>query len=118
MKDNWQAMSEPFQETLSCMFTAPFYYEFTAKGVDKSSAIDFIFKKLDLSPEEAAAYGDAQNDAAMLKQVGLGIAMGNAVEELKAIADEVTAGNEEEGIARSLERHFPKLFTQDQISDK
>ena len=52
------------------------------------------------------AFGDAQNDMSMLDFAGYGVAMGNACEELKAMADEVTLSNNEDGIAVSLAKHF------------
>lgn len=106
---NWQKMAEPFTDRLSCMFTAPFYYEFTAQNVDKAKAIDTAFTKLGYKAEEMIAFGDAQNDISMLKYAGIGVAMGNAVDEVKAIADEVTLSNEEDGIAESLYRHIEGL---------
>ena len=106
---NWEKMAEPFADRLSCMFTAPFYYEFTAQNVDKAKAIDTAFTKLGYKAEEMIAYGDAQNDISMLKYAGIGVAMGNAVDEVKAIADEVTLSNEEDGIAESLYRHIDGL---------
>lgn len=110
LQEHWREMAAPFAERLSCMFTAPFYFEFTAKGVDKAKAIDSALSPLGYRPGEMMAFGDAQNDASMLRYAGLGIAMGNAVEEVKRLADEVTAGNDEDGIARSLYRHLPELF--------
>ena len=109
LQENWQAMAEPFRDTLSCMFTAPFYFEFTAKNVDKAKAIDAMGKKLGIRAEEMIAFGDAQNDISMLKYAGIGVAMGNAVREVKEIADEVTLSNDEDGIAHSLYRHIPEL---------
>jgi hydroxymethylpyrimidine pyrophosphatase-like HAD family hydrolase len=52
------------------------------------------------------AFGDAQNDKSMLEFAGYGVAMGNACEELKAIADEITLTNNEDGIAATISRHF------------
>ena len=51
------------------------------------------------------AFGDAQNDSTMVQYAGIGVAMGNATEELKAAADYVTASNDEDGIAKAL-YHF------------
>lgn len=107
---HWQEMAAPFEESLSCMFTAPFYYEFTAKGVDKAKAIREGLLPLGFSREEMMAFGDAQNDASMLELAGIGVAMGNAVPQVKALADEVTDSNDEDGIAHSLYKHFPELF--------
>ena len=55
------------------------------------------------------AFGDAENDITMLKYAGIGVAMDNATPEVKAIADEVTLSNDEDGIAESLYRHIPGL---------
>ena len=59
--------------------------------------------------EEMMAFGDAQNDRSMIEYVGCGVAMGNASDELKAVADEITLSNDEDGIAASLLKHMPEL---------
>ena len=107
--DHYEEMGAPFKDRLSCMFTAPFYYEFTAKNVDKAKAIDAAFTKLGYAAEEMIAFGDAENDTSMLEYAGIGVAMGNATDALKAAADEVTLSNDEDGIAASLYRHIDGL---------
>ncbi|MBR3348752.1 MAG: HAD family phosphatase [Solobacterium sp.] len=109
LRDHYEEMAAPFKDRLSCMFTAPFYYEYTAKNVDKAKAIDAAFTKLGYSADEMIAYGDAENDMSMLKYAGIGVAMGNATDGLKAIADEITLSNDEDGIAESLYRHIEGL---------
>lgn len=109
LQEHYKEMAEPFGH-LSSMFTAPFYYEFTATGVDKTKAIKESLVKLGYSKDEMIAFGDAQNDKSMVEFAGIGVAMGNAVDELKAVADEVTASNEEDGIALSLYKHLPEIF--------
>ena len=109
LQEHYQAMMEPFKDSLSCMFTAPFYFEFMPQGIDKSAALDEVFKNGPYHREDMIAFGDSHNDLSMLKYAGTGIAMGNAVEEVKAIADEVTGTNDEDGIADALIRHFPEL---------
>lgn len=59
--------------------------------------------------EEMIAFGDGHNDASMLKYAGVGVAMENAVEDLKAIANEVTLSNEEDGIAYTLSKYIEGL---------
>lgn len=110
LKEHWREMAAPFEGRLSSMFTAPFYYEFTARGVDKSKALSESFQALGIAPDHVIAFGDAQNDITMLRWAGIGVAMGNAVEETKEAADEVTLSNEEDGIAASLRKHLPELF--------
>ena len=109
MQEHYREMAAPFAGRLNTMFIAPFYYEFTAQGIDKAKAIDTAFTKMGFRPEEMIAFGDAENDISMLKYAGIGVAMDNATPEVKAIADEVTLSNDEDGIAESLYRHIPGL---------
>lgn len=105
LQAHYQEMMAPFQDTLSCMFTAPFYFEFTAKGLDKAKALEHVLLPMGYAKEEMMAFGDAQNDASMLAFVGCGVAMANATDELKSMANEITLSNNEDGIAYSLEKH-------------
>lgn len=109
LKENYEEMMEPFKDTLSCMFTGPFYFEFTAKGIDKAKALDTVLIPMGYKKEEMIAFGDGHNDASMVKYAGIGIAMANAVEDLKEIADEVTLSNEDDGIAYALSKYFEDL---------
>ena len=109
LKENYEAMMEPFKDKLNCVFTAPFYFEFTAQGIDKAKALDTVLKPMGYTEEDMIAFGDGQNDATMLKYAGVGIAMANAVDSLKAIADEITLSNDEDGIAVSLYKHIPEI---------
>jgi magnesium-transporting ATPase (P-type) len=59
---------------------------------------------MDVKPEEVLALGDAENDIEMLQLAGIGVAMGNAHEKLKAVADYVVATNDEDGVAEAVER--------------
>lgn len=104
-----EEMSAPFKGKLSMMFTANFYYEFTALGIDKGKALDATMGKLGIKPEECIAFGDAENDISMLKYAGIGVAMGNAQEKVKEIADVITDDNEHDGIAKALYKYVPEL---------
>ncbi len=106
LQEHYQEMMEPFKDTLSCMFTGKFYFEFTAKGIDKAKALDTVLIPMGYSREEMIAFGDGQNDMSMVTYAGTGVAMENAVPELKAAADEETASCDEDGIAESLEKHM------------
>ena len=111
LQEHWQEMSAPFEGELSAMFTAPFYYEFTPLGVDKSRALRETFAALGIDQSEVAAFGDAQNDRTMLEWAGCGVAMGNAVDEVKAVADYVTLSNNDDGIAHALVELYPELVS-------
>lgn len=103
LQANYKEIMRPFDGKLNCMFTAPFYFEFTADGIDKAKALDAVFGPLGIDRDDAIAFGDGHNDMTMLQYCGTGIAMGNAVEDLKAIADEIGLSNDEDGIAKMLE---------------
>lgn len=110
LKEHYLEMYEPFTETCNAMFTAPFYYEYTDKGIDKVRALEAVLHQFDIEAKDCISFGDAQNDITMIKWAGVGVAMGNGTDETKAAADEVTDANVDEGIAHSLYRHFPELF--------
>jgi Cof subfamily protein (haloacid dehalogenase superfamily) len=74
--------------------------EVTAAGVNKATAV----AELGVPPEDVIAFGDYPNDIPLLTWAGCGVAMGNAHADVLAIADEVTATNDEDGVARVLER--------------
>ena len=109
LQEHYQAMMEPFKDTLSCMFTGDFYFEFTAQSIDKAKALDTVLTPMGYKKEEMIAFGDGHNDASMVKYAGIGVAMENAVQALKDIADEVTLSNENDGIAQSLYKHMPEI---------
>ena len=63
-----------------------------------------LCRRLDIRPEEVLAFGDDRNDADMIRFAGIGVAMENAIEELRAAADWVAVSNAEAGVARGIER--------------
>lgn len=75
--------------------------------VTKSRAVHTLCGHLGISPQLSAAFGDNYNDADMLQAAGLGIAMGNAPEEVQKQASWVTADNDHEGLFLALDRLFP-----------
>lgn len=104
LQAHWRTMYEPFTDTLSGMFTADFYFEFMAPDINKGNALAGSLPKLGIDASEVIAFGDAQNDISMLTWAGIGVAMGNATDAAKAAADEVTASNNEDGIALALDK--------------
>ena len=109
LRNHYEEMAEPFKDELNMMFTSNFYFEYTAKGVDKGKALTIAMDKLGVKPEECIAYGDAENDIPMLNYAGIGVAMGNAQPKVKEMANEITDDNEHDGIAKSLYKHIPEL---------
>lgn len=109
LQTHHKEMMEPFKDNLNCVFTADFYFEFTAKGIDKAKALDTVLIPMGYKKEEMIAFGDGHNDASMVKYAGVGVAMANAVDDLKSIADEVTLSNEEDGIAYTLSKYIKEI---------
>lgn len=83
----------------------PMNLEINAAGVNKGKAMIELGKLLGIPREEIMAFGDGNNDLKMLKEVGTGVAMENAVPAVKEAADYVTLSNDEEGVARFIEKY-------------
>lgn len=79
--------------------------ELSVVGVNKASAIETLIKHLDIPKENTYAYGDGLNDIDMLEYCQYGIAVGNAKDGLKAIADEITDDIADDGIYNSMKKH-------------
>lgn len=106
LQQNHLAIKEPFLDQVTAAFSAPFYLEFTMKGIDKAKALNEIAAQLSITQNEILSFGDGQNDRSIIEYAGTGIAMGNAVDKLKEIADDVTLSNDEDGIAVALEKYL------------
>ena len=83
----------------------PAFADVTARGITKQVGIDAIAARFGIALEDTVAFGDGGNDISMLRHVRLGIAMGQAREEVKAAADYVTAPVDEDGVWRAM-KHF------------
>ena len=78
--------------------------EFTAPHVDKGTGLAALCEQLGLTIDQAIAVGDADNDLAMLRAAGLGVAMGNANENAREAADVQVADNDHGGVAEAVDR--------------
>jgi Cof subfamily protein (haloacid dehalogenase superfamily) len=73
-------------------------------GISKATGVEEVARPLGITAEDVVAFGDMPNDVPMLRWAGLGVAMGNADPAAMEAADEVTAPNTDDGLARVLER--------------
>jgi Cof subfamily protein (haloacid dehalogenase superfamily) len=80
--------------------------EISATGVSKASGLAVLAREWGVEPSEVIAFGDMPNDLPMLAWAGRSVAMGNAHPDVLAAADEVTATNDDDGVAKVLERWF------------
>lgn len=83
-----------------------FYTEVSAKDVDKWNALEEVIKLMNISKEEVITIGDNANDVKMIKNAGLGIAMGESAPYVKKCADKITLNNDEDGVAVALKEIF------------
>lgn len=82
------------------------YFDVVQPGVSKATGIRVLMDAFGIDASEVMAFGDAGNDADMLRLAGVGVAMGNASDELKSIADLVCDPCEEQGVLKVLEEVF------------
>jgi len=78
--------------------------EISPVGISKAVGVDDVARRLGVSAADVVAFGDMPNDVPLLRWAGHGVAMGNAHPEAISAADEVTTGNDDDGLARVLER--------------
>jgi len=81
-------------------FTA--WMDINPEGVSKGSALELLRRRLEVEPMHTVAVGDQRNDLEMLQWAARGVAMGNAPEEVKAVADEVTGHVDDDGLVPVL----------------
>lgn len=93
-----------FGNDVSATNSQSFYLDVTNPQANKGSVVDYLSSMFNVPVNEIATIGDAQNDVSMFERSGLSIAMGNAEDDVKASAQEVTTSNEDEGFARAVER--------------
>ena len=95
-------LSREFGRQLNIYNSKTTYLEVMDRKASKLNAIQFFMERFGISRREVIAIGDNFNDQEMIEFAGCGIAMGNAPEEIKSIADYVTASNNEDGVSKAL----------------
>ncbi len=78
--------------------------EVNMSGINKGIALEKLAGRLGIRMEEILAFGDGDNDIPMLKMAGIGAAMENGMKEVKAAADIIVESNDEDGVAKTIER--------------
>lgn len=94
------------QGKISVYRSEPYFLELVPLGIDKAQSLAVLLKKLNIGREEMIAVGDGYNDLSMIQFAGVGVAMANAQEPVKEIADYITLSNDEDGVAAVVERYF------------
>jgi len=78
--------------------------EVNAAGINKARGLEVVCSRLGIEMKNVMAVGDSRNDLMMIKEAGIGVAMGNAQDVVKKEADWITATNEEDGVAKALQK--------------
>ena len=104
LREAQSAIASFLPPELTVVQTAPFYLEVIPASVNKGEGLRSACRSAGIDMRQTIAFGDSQNDIEMLRAAGVGVAMGNASEDVKTAADMVTLSNNENGIAAALER--------------
>jgi Cof subfamily protein (haloacid dehalogenase superfamily) len=99
-------IADSVQSLSNAAFSKPNYLEIVPKGANKAAALAHLVANLGLDLSQVAAIGDGHNDLEMIREAGLGIAMGNAPAAVKSAADWVTGTNNQAGVAQAVKRLF------------
>lgn len=91
-------------EELAFTRSNPYTMDVIAQGVSKAVGIQKFIEKVGVRQEDTYGFGDSLNDIEMMGYVGMGIAMGNALPEVKEVSDMVTADVNEDGIEKALKK--------------
>jgi len=103
-----QRLIGQFQGKLNIFKSQPKYIELMHIQASKTSAIQFLMNQYGILQQEVIAIGDNYNDKEMIEFAGVGVAMGNAPEEIKRVADFVTDTNNDDGVAKALAHFFSR----------
>lgn len=104
IKELITVLPETLQEKYYVVNSVPYNLEFLKKGVNKGTSLQALAEFLGIKREEVMAIGDAKNDLEMLQYAGMGVVMGNAKTEIKAVANFETKSNDEAGVAYAIEQ--------------
>lgn len=97
-------LRERYKEISSIYRSEPFFIEIMPKNVDKATALDHMLEIIGMKQEDTICCGDGFNDISMIKYAGVGVAMGNAQQPVKDIADYITSTNDEDGLVEVIKR--------------
>ncbi len=104
-------LRDQFADKINIYRSRPTYLELAPREVSKATALKIILKRLyKIEMADVLAFGDNYNDIEVLQSAGLGIAVSNAREEVKAIAKEITLKSIDDGVAVAIEKHLADIF--------
>ncbi|HTH96863.1 MAG TPA: HAD family hydrolase [Stellaceae bacterium] len=96
-------MRARFGTSLAASRSQAYYLDMTHPGASKGNVVGMLSRAMSIDPAQIAAIGDGANDVSMIEAAGYGIAMGNAVDELKRVADAATGAANDDGFAQAVD---------------
>ncbi len=105
----WQLGMQLDEKAKLVQAAIPDMLEVVPRGSSKGAALRTLLREMDLKPDNVMAIGDGENDIEMVQLAKVGVAMENAAAQLKEVAGEVTASNDEDGVAKVIEKYFPDV---------
>ena len=103
LDDLKQRMLARFDGRLYISKSLPYFLEFASPDVTKAAGLDFLSERVGFSREQTVAFGDGENDVELIDWAGYGVAVANAHDRVKEVADFVCPSVDEEGVAQVLE---------------
>ncbi|NLX66205.1 MAG: Cof-type HAD-IIB family hydrolase [Bacteroidales bacterium] len=108
LKDQWR---KRLAGVLDVYRSETFFLEVVPEFIDKGNTLGVLIEKLKITAKEVMAIGDGRRDFSMLQLAGLGIAMGNAQDSIKACADYITESNDQDGVAVAVQKFIIAAVT-------
>jgi Cof subfamily protein (haloacid dehalogenase superfamily) len=99
-------MKARFGDRMYISKSLPYFLEFAAAGVTKGAGLDFLAEHMGFTAEDTISFGDGENDVELVAWAGYGIAVANAHDRVKAVANWVCPSAQEEGVAQVLEAYL------------
>lgn len=100
----YKLLQSEFDEKFDVTCSAAVLVEISPKGDDKGTALKYIANYFNIDLSDTVAIGDNLNDLSMIRIASVGVAVGNAVEELKSVADYVSVSNNDDAVAKIIEK--------------
>lgn len=104
LEEGIKKLPKEVYEKYTVVRSAPYFLEFLSKTCNKGQGVKSLAESLGIKRKEVIAIGDAGNDLHMIEYAGLGVAMGNAFDEVKEKANFITKSNEDDGVAFVFEK--------------
>ncbi len=99
-------VKENLPEGLHCTVANGYLVQIMSNDANKRNGVKVMLNALGIAPDEAVYFGDDQDDAESMQLCGIGVAVENAIPEVKSVADEIAESNDEDGVARWIEEHL------------